>query len=826
MADSNGQNGFNEGLREALENLATYPVLTDEITSPSGSGGRAPSGAAGKSGGAGVGALVRDTIRDVIGWRSRDGGRTALLNAEAEGITQALQASFAARDNNGRTLYDWTPRSAYTSQAELGVVTGAQWSFYTRFRTAIAQILPLIHGLSALRNDADDDDIAAHLDIVDAGLRELEYELSIPGGPRVQRVDEHLKLLLGPDPEPGLDNVGGELGLLRDEFGLGLPNVNTIAEEQTATNFLIAVDSVHDLYLSWRRQRDSFDREGVDVYFGPQMVLLSRAFEVVSESCDELEVVADSVFIGEAERQLLKLDLGENEPPLYLKELVDWARRFAATEARGAIQRSGKAGVVAFTPMLARLTNLAGAARLRAGGGLQNPDNVPPGYGSLRFQRAVVELHKHLQSALDLAEQIRRLPRPDIRVVDPNHALVGETVRVSVNGDRFQPGARVHLTPGGADDNPKIEGANVTVVSATQINATFDLLGVDPDQWSIVVTNPDGGQDWHEDVFTVAAPPQEPIVLPPRVKEFSPVDAPTGSRPRIALTGERFAPGATTVTLRRELGAPAPVLIGTVADRTGDTGLTVVVDLDGVDPGTRWILAVANPDGGVADAPGVFTVTEEDSLQSPTPTITGFEPRHAAAGPRVTIDLAGTDFANDAQVVLRRGSAETRSGIVSAGRSETKLSAVFDLSNAPAGSEWTLAVINPGVAAAEAIAKELFVVDSAPEVAVGPPVVKRIVPPGRGPAAVDTSIVLEGENLGASAAVTLVREEMSGSTPLVHAVQATSVQASGTAGKRLTAVFDLSGRAGDDWRILVVTPGGLGMAPGRFVVEPAAPSPS
>src|SRR5262249_50321217 len=125
--------------------------------------------------------------------------------------------------------------------------------------------------------------------------------------------DQFTKLPDGNQQNPKiLDNpedVGGQLGSLQDVFGLVGEKVNTVDEEQNLTNFLILVDLVNSLWLTWRSQQKAFDHSASGRSFlGTQLVLLSRNLSVLAESVDELYFAMNSVFLGPAERQVTKLE--------------------------------------------------------------------------------------------------------------------------------------------------------------------------------------------------------------------------------------------------------------------------------------------------------------------------------------------------------------------------------------------------------------------------------------------------------------------------------------------------------------------------------------
>ena len=231
----------------------------------------------------------------------------------------------------------------------------------------------------------------------------------------------------------------GELGL---RFGMQGGRVNTIEDEQDLTNFIILVDYITGLWQTWIAQRRYFDRTySVEPFFGTQMVLVSRALAVVVESVDEVNFTMDSVFLGPAERQTLKLnfkgktvslpkvpdllDAGSysfnNASPLFVAELLDWINRVASEEGPRLIQDSGKDGVAALNPTLDYLRAYARGALIYIEdtnhtpiGGVQDLNAVPRGYRTPRVQRAIRELADALDQAYGFASQIKGLQIPKV----------------------------------------------------------------------------------------------------------------------------------------------------------------------------------------------------------------------------------------------------------------------------------------------------------------------------------------------------------------------------------------------------------------------------
>ncbi|MFL6193976.1 MAG: collagen binding domain-containing protein, partial [Thermoanaerobaculia bacterium] len=383
---------FPPGPAEAIVDIP-YPLLT-EGASPSGWGSQsAPSSALD------LGMTVEKTLRDVLGWKSKG------FKGNAKGFREALSQSFALQAVQGHTEFTWTPRS-YTVQADLGNITGAQASIYNRAKVALDQSLPLLDGLYPLSPAADEQNMDAIRAIVRSGFTELVNELGIEGGPRVVRIDALFEQLLGvragQAPSTNPEQVGGQFGLLSRIFGLRRDRINTIAEEQDLTNFLIVVDYVTGLYQSWLNQRPFFTRTSAEPFLGTQLVHVSRSLAVVAEGVQEVYMAMDSVFVGHAERQVVELTY-PGEPSLFVAELLSWVESAASEEGPELIQNGGKAGVVAFQPTLDRLALLVNGALVPP----QNPAALPAGYRTARVQRALQELAEHLDETARLAGQIR-----------------------------------------------------------------------------------------------------------------------------------------------------------------------------------------------------------------------------------------------------------------------------------------------------------------------------------------------------------------------------------------------------------------------------------
>lgn len=290
---------------------------------------------------------VRDVIRSVLGWRPRV--------EDPKAFADALTSSFRLTQVEGHVESVYVPRG-YAVQADLGSITGGQASLYRRAMLARTETLRLLDALTPLRVDADREDMEAFRGLVRGGIEGAVAELGNPGGPRLPIVDSYLRALTGLKPStevtyPSPDAITGQLGQLRDQFGLIDANVNTIAEEEVRTSFWTLTDLVTDLHKAWDSNRKRFAQDGANNGFlGTDLIVLSRLMDAAVDQVLELEAVLDSVLIPVSERQTITLNPSDN---LTLDGLLSWLRTFLAEEARHIAQDAGRDGIVSgLTPTI------------------------------------------------------------------------------------------------------------------------------------------------------------------------------------------------------------------------------------------------------------------------------------------------------------------------------------------------------------------------------------------------------------------------------------------------------------------------------------------
>ncbi len=482
--------------REAFTDLAAYPVLTEEITTTG-----VPAPADGGQGG-GYGQAVEQAMRDVLGWRP---------SSDAAGFQEALTGAFKLSEVEGHTEWTWQQRG-YAVQADMGALTGAQASIYARARNALDQILPLLAGLTSIDPSRfPPQDLEAIRSVVTSELNELVDELSVEGGPRIQRVNDFFRLLVGATDGPATDPdlIQGQLGTLRDRFALTAAEVNTLDEDRVVTNFRVIVEQVLALRTSWINDRKLLTRNSPQISLGTTLILLSRSLEAVAESVDDLNFALDSVFVDAAQRQVIEIPFA-NEPPMLLSELLDWVVQATRVDGPRLIQDAGKDGVFAFAPVLRRLRNLVRQTRE-----LAQDHSLPAGMRTPRVTRSLAVVSKQLTDATGLAAAVRSEPAPVISAAwlqlasgttpaaSPDQPPFFTTGTVGGNqavlhllGSDFRPGAEVAVTAQGRPDldQPPLSPDLIqpSLALAYIANPPWSVPSRQQVTWLVSLTNSDG----------------------------------------------------------------------------------------------------------------------------------------------------------------------------------------------------------------------------------------------------------------------------------------------------------------------------------------------
>lgn len=398
----------------------TFPLLTSDGLAR----GSADSTASGDQGPA-----VASILRDVLGWRPRTQDTAAFLSA--------LTASFQLQEIEGHVEATYVARG-FAMQADLGMVSGGQASLYTRARAAVDQATQLLDSLEPLRPDADPEDCAAFRHLVRQEISTLVSELGTPGGPRQVVIESAFTVLAGASASGTVtaDSVAGQLGALRDRFGLIDANVNTVEEERIRTSFWTLVDLITGLRASWQSQKSALSSGKGSGFLGTDLVNLSRLMAAAAEQLDDFEAVLTSAMVTPAERQTIMLrdEYGNPLNGLSLDGLIQWLRSFLTHDGVSYIRDAGRDGIkTAFAPtakVLARIFRISLVQALAAAQ-QTNPsqipvtlipasqrDRLPPGMYAARSRIAVAGLGRQLNELFKRSAVLGRYPEASLYDVE------------------------------------------------------------------------------------------------------------------------------------------------------------------------------------------------------------------------------------------------------------------------------------------------------------------------------------------------------------------------------------------------------------------------
>ncbi|MGA2653481.1 MAG: hypothetical protein ABSF28_23395 [Terracidiphilus sp.] len=412
-----------KAVEESAIDLTSYPILTEEIGYPPSPLSRPGTGAPGTSGGSkgGVGQVAMQAIGEVLGWKANA--------SDSKGFVGALTQSFSLTEVEGRTQSKWNPKT-YTVQTDLaGGITGAQASLYARAQVAQEKCLPLLDGLYALDPRADPEYVKALRDMAKSQITEIVKQFGVVP-PSILRVNTYFEILLGvnkyglapersPEVQTDPDLVGGTLGDIRKIYGIYFqhdhqdnPLSNSVEDEQNITNFRVISDYMTSLLLTWRGNYNYFKLTlgQAPAFLGTQLILISRQFNVVAETVNEVRFALDSVFIGPNERQqLLLVFQNPGIPSMYLEDILTEIEGTVTDEGPRLIKEGGRIALYNnVQPVVRTLIDMVEGAH--------HPSNIyelPDGFRTPRVQRSLDDLGDQLNYLLTLAEQVgMKVPRP------------------------------------------------------------------------------------------------------------------------------------------------------------------------------------------------------------------------------------------------------------------------------------------------------------------------------------------------------------------------------------------------------------------------------
>ena len=244
---------------------------------------------------------------------------------------------------------------------------------------------------------------------------------------------------------------------------------------------------------------------------------------------------------------------------------------------------------------------------------------------------------------------------PTLTSVSPSSGVRGNSVPVTLTGTNFIAGATVAVS------NPNVTVSGVTVVSATQITATFAIAANATLGAANVTVTTSGGTSGAV-TFTVNA-------TGPTLTSVNPSSGVRGNSVPVTLTGTNFIAGATVA-----VSNPNVTVSGvTVVSATQITATFAIA--------ANATLGAANvtvtTSGGTS---GAVTFT----VNPPAPTLGSVSPNSGVTGSSVPVTLAGTNFVAGATVAVSNPGV-TVSGVTVV--SATQITATFAIAaNATLGA--------------------------------------------------------------------------------------------------------------------------------------------
>lgn len=568
-----------------VEDAISYPILTEEVAYRPSPVGIPTSGAGGIAGpgSSNLGQVALQAVSDVLGWKANP--------ADPKGFIGALTQSFTLADVEGHVEATWKPRS-YAVQTDLGGgITGAQASLYMRAKDALDQSLTLLDGLYPLDPEADPEYVRALREMARSQMAEIIKELGVVGLPSILRINTYFGILLGQDPtnltagdvQLDPDRIEGTLGELRDTYGIyfqGNPFNNSVQDEQDITNFRVISDYMTSMLQSWIANREFFIlKPRIPAFFGTQLVLISRQFNVIAETVNELRFALDSVFIGPNERQTLLLEFDDHSlPPMFLEDVLDQVDSFVAEEGPRLLRDGGKISVTNnILPVVDTLRRMIQGAH--------NPKDqkkrVPDGFRTARVRHALDDLQKQLTDLVDLTKQVeQQVPPPEgkpiinsVKVSQSGSFYLGNfTLEVDIFGDQFDSAATVQVFSTAAPDlqlTPPVFHNSQYLELVLALTSPTDLSTGNHD---IVVTNPGGPSTRFENAFywdagseTVSTPPPSAAAVARRPIIARPAKGRTRRQTELTVGGQRVPSGPAPAASRSAASAMAPTS-GTVPD--------------------------------------------------------------------------------------------------------------------------------------------------------------------------------------------------------------------------------------------------------------------
>lgn len=160
---------------------------------------------------------------------------------------------------------------------------------------------------------------------------------------------------------------------------------------------------------------------------------------------------------------------------------------------------------------------------------------------------------------------------PSISSIEPNNAFNDRTASILIKGANFNSESVFIIK----NDVTGIVASSVTVNSAEEATAQFNLKGIDPDTYSIAVTNADGRQGVLEDAFTVneapvkEAPKEVTKTEQPAINPNSLLKSIFFDFDEYSIRGDQQASVEANLEVLRQYAANKYIVLGGHADERG-----------------------------------------------------------------------------------------------------------------------------------------------------------------------------------------------------------------------------------------------------------------
>ena len=202
-------------------------------------------------------------------------------------------------------------------------------------------------------------------------------------------------------------------GLVDHRESRNNPFSNSVEDEQDITNFRVISDYMTSLLQSWIANGKFFllTLGRAPAFLGTQLILMSRQFNVIVETVNEVRFTLDSVFIGPNERQQLLLEFS-TFPSMYLEDVLREIEDFVSDEGPRLIRDGGRIAVSNnLQPVVRTLIGMIREARNPA-----NLGRLPDGYKTPRVRNSLDDLRAQLDQLEILAGQVG-MPIPPVREI-------------------------------------------------------------------------------------------------------------------------------------------------------------------------------------------------------------------------------------------------------------------------------------------------------------------------------------------------------------------------------------------------------------------------